>query len=205
MYDIRFLSQFTNNSVSSIQALTNRCTENRDYAVSSISIMDACILKNCTCHGSHHQSSALSTILLVAMVTDAVFTNMSDHIQSKQLNCLRLFQTFKAFQRRRKSSRTGIQIHSSSDILNDKWHSCTSTQACQTGIYRALPNSTCMFLQTLLLLNLRVTNALLPLRYILLKTKETGFSETSYSIFFITTAARASYFVRQSFNQEGNY
>jgi hypothetical protein len=86
-----------------------------------MSIMDACILNNCIRHGSHQQSSALSTILLVAMVTDAVFTNVSDHIQSKQLNCLRLFQTFKAFQRRRKSSRTGIQIHSSSEILNDKW------------------------------------------------------------------------------------
>jgi len=81
--------------------------------------MGACILNNCIRRDSHPQSSALSTILLVAMVTDAFFTNVSDHIQSKQLNCLRLFQTFKAFQRRRKSSRTGIQIHSSSDILND--------------------------------------------------------------------------------------
>jgi len=142
--------------------------------------MDACILNNCIRHGSHQQSSALSTILLVAMVTDAVFTNVSDHIQSKQLNCLRLLQTFKAFRRRQKSSRTGIQMHPSSDILNDKWHSCT--QACQTGTYRALQNSTCMFLQALLLPNLRVINAVLSLRHILLKTKEKGFSETSYSI-----------------------
>jgi len=38
-------------------------------------------------------------------------------------------------------------------------------------------------------------NAVLPLSHILLKTKGTGFSETSHSIFFITTAARASYFL----------
>jgi hypothetical protein len=62
-----------------------------------------------------------------------------------------------------------------------------------------------MFLQALLILNLRVTNAVLSLMHILLKTKETGFSETSYSISFKTTAAGASYFVWASFNQEGNY
>jgi hypothetical protein len=48
-------------------------------------------------------------------------------------------------------------------------------------------------------------NAVLPLRYILLKTKVTGFSETSYSIFFITTAAGVSHLAWESFNQEGNY
>ena len=52
---------------------------------------------------------------------------------------------------------------------------------------------------------LRVMEAVLPLRHILLKTKETGSSETSYSMFSITIAARASYFVWESFNQEGNY
>jgi hypothetical protein len=56
------------------------------------------------------------------------------YIQNKQVNCLRSFQTFKAFQKRRKSSRTGIQMQSSSHTLSEQCYSCTYAR--HTAIYR---------------------------------------------------------------------
>jgi hypothetical protein len=137
------------------------------------------------------------------MATDgcSLHIRVIHRIQSTQLNRLGLFQTFKAFQRRRKKLPDWysnacqfryIEREMTQLYLGTSDRYISGTAEFKVRVFAGITTEPSSYARS-------GEQTLLHLRHTVLKTKERGFSETSQSIFFPTTAARASYFVREIF------